>query len=148
MPIDRRNRRHHQRMAEHLTASMRVLRSHLHRPSVTVNEAHDDVKALALRLGTGLATADDLALEEKLRKATGVHVAVLAGFAEDWPTEEGTALAPAPRQSTKERSMASNQPHTKRDTGGQADKTKDSANKTKAQPPASKSTQGKGARKK
>ncbi len=43
------------------------------------------MKELALRLGTGDATVDDLVLEEKLRKATGVGVAELAQFAEDWP---------------------------------------------------------------
>jgi hypothetical protein len=40
----------------------------------------------ALRLGTGESTADDLVLEEKLKKATGVSVAELAHFAEDWPS--------------------------------------------------------------
>jgi len=64
---------------------MRVLRFHLARPSLTVTEAHDKVKELALRLGTDEATKDDQVLEEKLRKATGVSVAELADFAEHWP---------------------------------------------------------------
>ena len=38
-----------------------------------------------LRQGTGESTADDLVLEEKLKKATGVSVAELAHFAERWP---------------------------------------------------------------
>jgi hypothetical protein len=57
--------------ALHLTASMRVLRSHLHRPSLVVDDAYLAVKELALRLGTGEKAADDLVLEEKLKKATG-----------------------------------------------------------------------------
>jgi hypothetical protein len=73
--------------ALHLTASMRVLRSHLHRPALVVEDAHQAVKQLALRLGTGESTADDLVLEEKLKKATGVSVAELARFAEDWPDD-------------------------------------------------------------
>jgi hypothetical protein len=72
-------------MSKHLTASMRVLRAHQHRPTLKVAEAPELVKELALRLGTGDATVDDLVLEEKLRKATGVGVAELAQFAEDWP---------------------------------------------------------------
>jgi hypothetical protein len=71
--------------AHHLTASMRVLRSHLHRPALVVEDAHHAVKELALRLGTGESTTDDLVLEEKLKKATGVEVAELAGYAEGWP---------------------------------------------------------------
>lgn len=69
----------------HLTATMRVLRFHHARPALTVADAHDEVKQLALRLGTGGADRDDEVLEEKLRKATGVSVADLARFAEDWP---------------------------------------------------------------
>jgi rRNA-processing protein FCF1 len=71
--------------ALHLTASMRVLRAHQHRPALTVQDAHDAVKELALRLGSGTATREDQALEEKLRKATGVEIAELARHAEDWP---------------------------------------------------------------
>lgn len=71
--------------AQHLTASMRVLRAHQHRPALIVADAHEAVKELAYRLGTDAATPDDLVLEEKLRKATGVSVAELAHFAEDWP---------------------------------------------------------------
>ena len=71
----------------HLTATMRVLRFHLARPALTVAEAHDKVKELALRLGTDEATKDDQVLEDKLRKATGVSVAELAQLAENWPTE-------------------------------------------------------------
>ena len=71
--------------ATHLTASMRVLRFHLARPTLTVSDAHTAVKELALRLGTDEATKDDQVLEEKLRKATGVSVADLAHFAEHWP---------------------------------------------------------------
>ena len=75
------------RAATHLTATMRVLRFHLARPTLTVGDAHDQVKELALRLGAGEPTRDDLVLEEKLRKATGVNAADLARFAEDWPSE-------------------------------------------------------------
>lgn len=49
-------------------------------------DAHEAVKALALRLGTGEATRDDQVLEEKLRKATGVSVA-------DGPGNVKTSLA-------------------------------------------------------
>jgi len=70
---------------KHLTATTRVMRVHFARPSFTVAEAHDKVKELALRLGTEETSKDDLVLEEKLRKATGVSVAELAKFAEHWP---------------------------------------------------------------
>jgi hypothetical protein len=73
--------------ALHLTASMRVLRFHLHRPALTVEDAHNLVKELAPWLGTGKATADDLALEEKLKNATGVTPAEVGKQAEDWPVE-------------------------------------------------------------
>lgn len=73
--------------ATHLTATMRVLHFHLGRPSVTAADAQERIKRLALELGTGEPTKDDLVLEEKLRKATGVSVAELARFAEDWPTD-------------------------------------------------------------
>lgn len=72
--------------ATHLTATTRVLRAHYRRPAIDGAEAHDMVKVLALRLGRGDPSKDDLVLEEKLRKATGVSIADLAGFAEDWPT--------------------------------------------------------------
>jgi hypothetical protein len=39
--------------------------------------------------------------------------------------------------------MASNHPHTKRDAGGQADKSKDSGGKGKTPPPAPKGPAGK-----
>lgn len=71
--------------AKHLTMTMRVLRFHLARPALTVGDAHDQVKELALRLGTGEASKDDEVLEAKLKKATGVSVAELARYAEDWP---------------------------------------------------------------
>ena len=73
--------------AKHLTASMRVLRSHLHRPAFVVQDVHSAVKELALRLGTDAATPDDLVLEGKLRKATGAEVAELASYAEHWPDD-------------------------------------------------------------
>jgi hypothetical protein len=71
--------------ATHLTATMRVLRFHLNRPALSVQDAHDAVKELALRLGAGEPSRDDQGLEFKLRRATGVSVAELARFAEDWP---------------------------------------------------------------
>ena len=64
---------------------MRVLRAHQHRPALTVQDAHEAVKDLALRLGTDAATVEDQVLEEKLKKATGVSVSELARFAEHWP---------------------------------------------------------------
>jgi hypothetical protein len=73
--------------AKHLTASMRVLRAHQHRPALVVADAHEAVKELAMRLGAGAATGDDLVLEEKLRKATGVSVTELVRFAEAWPDD-------------------------------------------------------------
>ena len=69
----------------HLTASMRILRFHLGRPALTVADAHDKIKDLALRLGTEAVTRDDQVLEMKLQKATGVSVAELAIHAEHWP---------------------------------------------------------------
>ena len=72
--------------ATHLTATMRVLRFYYARPSLTVADATDAVKRLALRVGTGNASRADQALEAKLQKATGVSVAELAHLAEDWPT--------------------------------------------------------------
>jgi hypothetical protein len=74
-------------LTTHLTASMRVLRSHQRRPALTVVDARDMVKELTLRLGTGAASREDHVLEAKLKKATGVEVAELARYAEDWPDE-------------------------------------------------------------
>ena len=71
--------------AKHLTATTRVLRTHFARPAFLITEAAPKVKELALLLGTGEPTKDDLVLEEKLRKATSVSIADLAHFAEDWP---------------------------------------------------------------
>jgi hypothetical protein len=65
---------------------MRVLRFHYARPALTTADAQDAVKKLALRVGTDEATREDGVLEEKLRKATGVSLADLARFAENWPT--------------------------------------------------------------
>jgi hypothetical protein len=62
------------------------MRAHFARPAFTIADAHESIKELALRLGTGEASKDDQVLEEKLRKATGVSVAELAHFAEDWPS--------------------------------------------------------------
>jgi hypothetical protein len=73
--------------ALHLTATMRVLRFHYARPSITVADACEIIKRLALRVGTGDPSRDDQALEEKLRKATGVTVAELANLAEGWPAD-------------------------------------------------------------
>jgi hypothetical protein len=66
---------------------MRVLRSHLHRPALVVEDAHRAVKDLLLRLGSGEATADDRVLAEKLKKATGVEISELASYAEAWPDD-------------------------------------------------------------
>jgi hypothetical protein len=70
--------------AAHLTATMRVLRFHYARPSLSIRDARDAVKDLALRVGAGDASRDDYVLEEKLRRATGVSVVELAHSAEDW----------------------------------------------------------------
>jgi hypothetical protein len=64
---------------------MRVVRAHQHRPALTVQDAQEAVKDLALRLAAGAPTLEDQAFEEKLNKATGVSVAELAHFAKDWP---------------------------------------------------------------
>ena len=45
---------------------MRVVRFCRARPTLAVNEAHDEVKELALRVGSHEATTDDQMLEEKL----------------------------------------------------------------------------------
>jgi hypothetical protein len=72
--------------AAHLLATMRVLRFRYSRPSLSIQDAHDAVKGLAVRLRTGDPPRDDdLVLEETLRKATGVSVAELAHVAEHWP---------------------------------------------------------------
>ena len=70
----------------HLTAAMRVLRFHLNRPALSVQDAHDIVKELALRVGEGDPSRVDQVLEFKLRRATGVSVAELARLAEEWPS--------------------------------------------------------------
>jgi hypothetical protein len=72
--------------AVHLTATMRVLRFHYARPSLTVADAAEAVRKLALRVGNADASRDELALEAKLQRATGVSVTELAQLAEDWPT--------------------------------------------------------------
>jgi hypothetical protein len=72
--------------AKHLTASMRVIRAHQHRPALVVADAQEAVKELALRLARKAATPDDLVLKEKLRKATGISVSELARYAEEWPS--------------------------------------------------------------
>ena len=69
----------------HLTAAMRVLRFHLNRPALSVQDAHDIVKALTLRVGERDLSRDDQVLEFKLRRVTGVSVAELARLAEEWP---------------------------------------------------------------
>ena len=72
--------------AAHLLATMRVLRFRYARPSLSIQDAHNAVQELAVRLDTGEPPRDDdLVLEETLRKATGVSVAELAHVAEDWP---------------------------------------------------------------
>ena len=71
----------------HLTATTRVLRFHFKRPALSIADAHDEVKSLALRLGAGEPTKDDQVLEEKLGKATGLTVADLAQHAKNWPAD-------------------------------------------------------------
>jgi rRNA-processing protein FCF1 len=71
---------------------MRVLRSHQHRPALTVQDAQEAIKDLALRLSSGAVTLEDQALEEKLKKATGISVAELAHFAVDWPDDVRAGL--------------------------------------------------------
>ena len=50
---------------------MRVLRARNARPTLPRRTVFDKVKELALRLGTGEPTKDDLVLDKKLQKATG-----------------------------------------------------------------------------
>lgn len=70
--------------ATHLTASMRVIRAHLKMRHVTVQDAHDDVKALALRAVDGTLHEDDARLIAKLEKACGCSLSELAIYADGW----------------------------------------------------------------
>ena len=69
----------------HMTAAMRVLRFHVNRPALSVQDAHDIVKELAVRVGEGVLSREDQVLEFKLRRATGISAADLARLAEGWP---------------------------------------------------------------
>ena len=69
----------------HMTAAMRVLRFHVNRPALSVQDAHDIVKELAVRVGEGVLSREAQVLEFKLRRATGISTADLARLAEGWP---------------------------------------------------------------
>lgn len=72
-------------MATHLTASMRVICAHRHRPRLTVEQAVKEVKEAAFLVGTGADVPDARKLAAKLEKACGCTIAELAAFAEAWP---------------------------------------------------------------
>jgi hypothetical protein len=77
---------HHPGMpATHLTASMRVIRAHLGKGPIAADAAHDIVKELALRVGSGRATSEDESLAAALQKATHCTLAELAALARQWP---------------------------------------------------------------
>ena len=71
--------------ARHLTAAMKVVRAHQRRRHVTVDDARRGVQEAALRLAQGASGPETETLAWKLEKATGVSIAELAIFAEDWP---------------------------------------------------------------
>lgn len=72
--------------ATHLTASMRVIRTHLRQRHVSVGVAQDVVKELALRLAMDRGQEGDEKLAEQLRRATGCNPSELAAYSEEWPT--------------------------------------------------------------
>jgi hypothetical protein len=72
--------------ALHLTASMRVIRSHLHMRHVSVAAARDEIVAAAMRVEMGSLTPEIELLSARLEKATGCGIAELAQHAEAWPS--------------------------------------------------------------
>jgi hypothetical protein len=74
-------------MATHLTATMRVIASHLHIRHVSVGTAREEVLELAQRLAQGVAGPESESLAGRLERATGCSIAELAIHAQEWPTE-------------------------------------------------------------
>ena len=72
-------------MIPYLTDAMRVIRAHQHRPSLTIAEAAEALKELALRISAGTAGPALVDLATELERATGCSAIVLAVYAEDWP---------------------------------------------------------------
>ena len=72
-------------VALHLTASMRVVASHLHMRRVSVEIARDTVLEAAQRIETGSITPEIETLRARLEKATGCGIAELAQHAQGWP---------------------------------------------------------------
>jgi len=64
---------------------MKVLRAHQRRRHVTVSDARQAVKDAAYLTGIGEPGPETQTLVARLEKATGVSIAELAYFAEDWP---------------------------------------------------------------
>jgi hypothetical protein len=64
--------------ALHLTASMRVVASHLHMRRVSVDIARDTVQEAAQRVAAGSITPEIESLRARLEKATGCPIAELA----------------------------------------------------------------------
>lgn len=72
--------------ATHLTASMRVVATHVHMRHVTAAQAREEVLQAAMRVADGSETPEILTLRLRLEKATGVPIAELAKHAASWPT--------------------------------------------------------------
>jgi|GEM_PF-6520428 len=72
-------------VAQHLTASMRVVASHLHVRRATVDTARDTVLDAARRIAAGDTSPELDVLRLRLEKATGVTIAELEKHAAAWP---------------------------------------------------------------
>jgi RNA 3'-terminal phosphate cyclase len=71
----------------HLTASMRVVASHLHMRRVPVAAARRNVLEAAKRVDDESLTPEIVMLVARLEKATGCSIAELAKHAEGWPDD-------------------------------------------------------------
>lgn len=70
--------------ATHLAATLRVVASHLKVRHTTAEIAHDVVKEAAYAMAIVAAGPETRTLVQRLEKATGVSIAELAIYAENW----------------------------------------------------------------
>lgn len=68
----------------HITTSQRIIRTHLRMRHTAVDQAHDEVKRLALAAHQATELDADRRLREQLERATGVSIVELAAIAETW----------------------------------------------------------------
>jgi hypothetical protein len=78
------NRATHSPRLLHLTASMRVVRTHLRR-HVSIDVARDLIKRAAFDMQAGPLAPETERLVARLEKATGCSIDELARHAEGWP---------------------------------------------------------------